>query len=49
MENEESFSDDIADLEYSTLDYQINEQDVISRQGGANHEKQISEQDQIND
>ena len=32
-----------------TLDYQINELDGISTQGGANHEKQLSEQDQMND
>ena len=32
-----------------TLKYRINKQDGISTQGGANHEKQISEQDQIND
>ena len=29
--------------------YQINKQDEISTQRGANHERQISKQDQIND
>ena len=36
-------------FELYTLDYQINEKDGISMQGGVNHEKQISKQDQIND
>ena len=33
----------------NTLKYQINEQDGISTQGGADHEKQITVQDQIKD